>query len=240
MSAEISGSRPTQFEFVPESRFGEWFQRTDIWRRYVVDAALTELASLFRHELGSPVVLDAGCGEGVAFEAIGRLFEPDLIIGIDVHGGAVDAARAAAARLDRPVRVLRADAASLQLDDRSVDIVLCHQLLHHCADPVAVLAELRRVLKRDGWLLVAESCRPFLSWLPVRLLFQHPEREQLYAADYVALVREAGFVVDAERIMTPAPWWSRKDLGLRERCGGRPGVPEATQIRIAARAPEQP
>ncbi|MEO8223617.1 MAG: methyltransferase domain-containing protein [Gammaproteobacteria bacterium] len=74
----------------------------------------------------------------------------------------------------------------------SVDIVFCHQLLHHASDPLAVLRELNRVLAPGGWLLVAESCRAFLEWWPVRFLFRHPRRQQSReGADPVALVEPA-------------------------------------------------
>ena len=115
-----------------------------------------------------------------------------------------------------------------------MDLVVCHQLLHHCTDPARVLAELGRVLAPGGWLLVAESCRAFLGWWPVRVLFRHPPREQQTAEQYAALVEAAGFRIGAGGVMTPAPWWSVPDLGLRERFGLRAPVPEARQVRIAA------
>ena len=221
--------------YVPESRFGEWFQRTDIWRRYVVQEAISELASLLppgRKSFGT--ILDAGCGEGVAFESLKSQFAADSILAMDVNPDAVDVAKRVAARLGGNIQVCQADAAHLPIGPGSVDLVVCHQLLHHCSDPVSVLTELRRVLAPDGWLLVSESCRAFLEWWPIRLLFRHPPRDQYTSAGYVTLVGEAGFVVDPYRVMTPAPWWSRPDLGVRERFGGMPAVAQATQVRIAA------
>ena len=103
----------------------------------------------------------------------------------------------------------------------SVDVVLCHQVLHHVPDQRAVLAELHRVLRPDGVLLVAESCRAFVRSLPVRLLFRHPPNVQHGAAGYLALLRESGFDFDREATSTPDPFWARPDFGLRERLGLR-------------------
>lgn len=226
---------PALGQYVPESRFGEWFQRTDIWRQYVVDEAVAELASLLPAGSGPfATVLDAGCGEGAAFGAIRRAFQPRRLIAIDIHAGAAAAASRLAAAQGGAVEVQRADAARLPLDDGSVDLVICHQLLHHCTDPASVLAELHRVLVPGGWLLVAESCRAFLRWWPVRLLFRHPPRQQQTAEQYRALVADAGFAVGAAGVLTPAPWWSLPDLGLRARLGLPARVAEATQVRIAA------
>jgi SAM-dependent methyltransferase len=226
---------PTPGPYVPETRFGEWFQRTDIWRQYVVDEAIAELTSLLPAGVGPfATILDAGCGEGAAFAAISRTFELERLIAVDIHDGAVAAATRLAAGLGGPIDVRQADAARLPLDSGSVDLVVCHQLLHHCSDPQRVLAELQRVLAPDGWLLVAESCRSFIGWWPVRLLFRHPPREQQTAEQYAELVAAAGFSIDPGGVMTPAPWWSLPDLGVGERLGLGARVREARQVRIAA------
>lgn len=235
MHAASPQGRPVAAGYVPESRFGEWFQRTDVWRRYVVEEAIGELASLLppgRRSFGT--ILEAGCGEGVAFESLHKRFSSSAFFGVDINPQAVDVAKRAAGRLGSTIQVRQADAGNLPLETASVDLVVCHQLLHHCSDPVSVLAELRRVLTPNGWLLVAESCRAFIEWWPVRLLFRHPHRDQYTAAEYAMLVREAGFVVEPARVITPAPWWSRPDLGLRARLGGKATVGQATQVRIAA------
>lgn len=234
-SAPANDRVPPLGHYVAETRFGEWFQRTGIWRQYVVDEAIAELASLLPPGRGPfATVLDAGCGEGAAFAAVLRTFGPRVLVAVDIQPDAVAAAGRLAAQLGGRIEVRAADACALPFDSGSMDLVLCHQLLHHATDPVRVLAELRRVVAPDGWLLLAESCRAFLRWWPVRLLFRHPPRRQQTAEDYAALVEAAGFSIGPSSIMTPAPWWSRRDLGLGERLGLPVGVPEATQVRIAA------
>lgn len=221
-------------DYVPESRFGDWFQGTDVWRRYVVEVAIAELVSLLP-ETGRSVtsVLDVGCGGGVAFERLLAEFPAAQLTGIDISPKLVGLAQRTAEDMKR-VRVQQADATRLPLATGSVDLVLCHQLLHHASDPPGVVEELRRVLAPQGWLLVAESCRYFLDWWPVRLLFRHPSREQLTAQGYAALLRAGGFEVGPSKILTPAPWWSLPDLGVSARLGRSPLDRPATQVRIAA------
>jgi SAM-dependent methyltransferase len=115
-----------------------------------------------------------------------------------------------------------------------MDLVFCHQLLHHADDPMQVLREVRRVLKPGGWLLVSESCRAFVEWWIVRLLFRHPARQQHTAPQYRELVRAAGFVVTDAQYLTPAPWWSQPDFGVAERLGRSIANREPTQVRLAA------
>jgi len=47
----------------------------------------------------------------------------------------------------------------LPLPDRSVDCTLLNMVLHHAADPPAVLSEIRRVLNPDGTLIMADLAR---------------------------------------------------------------------------------
>jgi SAM-dependent methyltransferase len=216
--------------YVPETQFGTWFQRTDIWRRYVVEAAVTELYALLPERVAVSSILEVGCGEGVAFDLLRRRFPDARLMGVDIDADSVAAARCTARQLgDIPVYL--ADASRLPLADGAADLIFCHQLLHHATDPARVLGELHRVLAPGGWLLVAESCRSFLEWWPVRWLFRHPPRVQHTAADYVALIGTAGFQQIA--YSTPSPWWSEPDFGWRRR-RGRTAYTEPTQVRIAA------
>jgi ubiquinone/menaquinone biosynthesis C-methylase UbiE len=137
-----------------------------------------------------------------------------------------------------PVTLHAAHAERIPLPDASVDMVLCHQTLHHIVDQAAALAEVFRVLKPGGLLLLAESTRAYIhSWI-IRLLFRHPMHVQRTADEFVALVRNAGLQVDADRISTPYLWWSRSDLGAREWLGlGLPKDREETLVNLVARKP---
>ena len=60
-----------EFDWVPETRFGTWFQSSDIWTRYVLCEALDELQRLAADSLPEhPLIMDAGCGAGIAFPLI--------------------------------------------------------------------------------------------------------------------------------------------------------------------------
>lgn len=226
---------PLPGAYVPETRFGAWFQSTDIWRRYVVEEAVAELLSLLPARPAAPRVLDAGCGDGVAFPLLAAAFGPATLLGLDIDPEAVRRARLKGQAHGGAIAVHRGDASRLPLEDGTLDIIFCHQLLHHANEPAAVLAEFHRALAPGGWLLVAESCREFLDWWPVRLLFRHPARAQPTASGYRDLVRAAGFTLQGGGYLTPAPWWSRRDLGIGERVGRPAALREPRQVRIVAR-----
>jgi len=202
-------------DWVRETRFGRWFLSTDIWRHYVLNEALNLLIGI----LGRPIrsgahVLDIGCGQGSAFGLLDEALSPVRITGVDIDGELVDRAASETERLDCELQVMRASALRLPLNDASVDVVFCHQLLHHITCQAGALAEMIRVLCPGGLLLMSESCRSFIESSLVRFLFRHPMSAQKTAEDYIHLVRAAGFVAEDDDIETAVPWWSRRDFGL--------------------------
>ena len=94
-------------------------------------------------------VLDLGCGAGRFVEALrGAGADP---VGVELAEAALERARRNVPGAD--LRLL-APEGSLPLGHREVDLVWCSEVLEHVPDTVAFLTEVRRVLRRDGRLLV--------------------------------------------------------------------------------------
>ncbi len=227
----------TASDWVSETAFGKWFLGTDTWFRYVLAQAVADLDGLAGNTLPRPPqrLMDAGCGQGTAFPLLQAHFAPAEIIGVDVDAALLGRARAAAANCMQPVTLLNANARRLDLPDAHVDVVFCHQLIHHVVDQEAVLRELHRVLAPGGVLLLSESCKVFIDSWPVRWFFRHPRGVQKTAEGYEAMVRGAGFAIDDAQVQRYTPWWSLPDLGLMRRLGLRRGTPVASEIQIVAR-----
>ena len=203
--------------YVEESAFGTWFLGTDTWYDHVVAVALDDLQRFLPRERASyPVVLDAGCGRGRSLKFLSERFRPGRIVGVDADPRMPGWAGAETAGLACSVDLRVADAGGTGLPDASVDLVFCHQTLHHLVDQEAALAEFFRVLRPGGVLLLAESTRKYIrSWM-IRLLFRHPMEVQRSAEEYLAMVRAAGFVIPEASVSLPYLWWSRWDLGTFE------------------------
>ncbi len=113
-------------------------------------------------EMMPPQVLDVACGTGGFTEMLrGSLQSYGQIIGIDVREDAV--AKANENRPDQSVRFEVMDAAEITFPNDTFDLVSCAFSLHHMPDPQAVLAEMRRVLKPDGTLLIVEMYHDHLT-----------------------------------------------------------------------------
>jgi ubiquinone/menaquinone biosynthesis C-methylase UbiE len=94
-------------------------------------------------------VLDLGCGAGRFVRALqGHGAHP---IGVEIAEAALHRARANAPNTD--LRLAEPDE-PLPLEDSSVDLVWCSEVLEHVADTAHTLSEIRRVLRTGGRLLV--------------------------------------------------------------------------------------
>lgn len=105
-------------------------------------------------------VLDAACGPGLyAAELLDRGAD---VTAFDASAAMVDLARqrlAGRARVDRAVLGER-----LPYPDETFDLAVCALAIHHVEDRAAAFAELFRVL-RPGGALVVSTQHPFTDWL---------------------------------------------------------------------------
>ena len=96
------------------------------------------------------VLLDAGCGPGSLLKQLAC----KKMYGIDLSATMVRRARE---RLDDATEILQADAEQLPFPDGTFDRVAASSLLSHVLHPERVIAELRRVTKRGGRIVISIS-----------------------------------------------------------------------------------
>lgn len=234
--AESSPAQP--LVFVPETRLGVWFLTTEVWRVHVLGVALDSLQALAPDLPMGGTILDIGTGLGHSLGALATRFQPERIHALDPDPAFPAKAAASLAACPVPVAVHRTHAEAMDLPDASVDLVFCHQSLHHIVGQERALAEMFRVLKPGGHLLLAESTRRYIhSWI-IRLFFRHPMHVQRTAPQYLDMLRAAGFEVRPDRVHTPYLWWSRWDLGALEWFGMKvPAEREETLLNTVVRKP---
>jgi SAM-dependent methyltransferase len=142
-----------------------------------------------RDRIPSGVVLDAGVGEGYGAAALSG--DGRRVIALDY-----DPTTCAHIRARYPgVAVARANLAALPLTSRSVDAVVCFQVVEHLWDLRGFLNACRRVLRRNGELFVTTPNRlTFSPGLPRGAKPLNPFHVEEFDADQmVAMLREAGF-----------------------------------------------
>lgn len=96
-------------------------------------------------------VLDLGCGEGYGTAMLAA--RAANVIGVDVSEETIAHASAKYGLANVEFRCLPAE--NLSLPDESVEVVVCFEVIEHVKEHVPVMGEMRRVLKREGILIVS-------------------------------------------------------------------------------------
>ena len=122
---------------------------------------------------GRPQVLDIGPGDGWPALPVAAARPDADIVGVDPAAERCRVSAENARRLGLPnARFLRGDAARLPFPDAHFDLVTAASALEEAADPPAVFAELRRVLRPGGalrasyqdWTIDAAGWESVLAW----------------------------------------------------------------------------
>lgn len=111
-------------------------------------------------------VLDVGCGPGTDTIALAQLVgEAGRVSGIDHDPAMVSEAdrRAAEAGVAGWTQHFAADATALPFEAASFDACRSERLFQHLADPASALAEMIRVTRPGGWVVVLETDYATLS-----------------------------------------------------------------------------
>jgi ubiquinone/menaquinone biosynthesis C-methylase UbiE len=104
---------------------------------------------------GKERALDAGTGAGALAIALAPLVAE--VVGVDIVPELLEEGRK---RAPANVELIEADATALPFDLASFDLVCTARALHHVPRPELVLAELNRVLKPGGTMLVIDQLAP--------------------------------------------------------------------------------
>jgi ubiquinone/menaquinone biosynthesis C-methylase UbiE len=119
------------------------------------------VALRFLEPRSSDCILDVGCGQGY-FERYFLIGKIHKVRAIDVNPEAIDYAK----KRDGDAYYLCGDASHLPFQDREFDKAVCLDTLEHVRDESKTLSEIRRVLRRDG-LLVLSVPNDFLNFMDI-------------------------------------------------------------------------
>jgi SAM-dependent methyltransferase len=147
-------------------------------------------------------LLDVGCGPGTITVDLAARLPAGQVTGIDAALEALADARAEAARrAQRNVTFDVGDVRDLGFNDAAFDVVHAHQVLQHLTDPVAALAEMRRVCRPGGVVAARDGDYGGFLWFP-----GDPELAE-WRTLYQRVARATGGEPDAGRRMIA---WARR------------------------------
>lgn len=131
-------------------------------------------------------VLDTGCGPGTIAAAVAHGFPNVEIVALDASPARVAVAEANLAGMDNAC-ARAGDILALPFPDASFDLVCCRFLLEYVPDKERAVAELARVCRPGGMVLLQDLDAQLVSHYP-----PDPELEQ-GLADALALLERRGF-----------------------------------------------
>lgn len=115
-------------------------------------------------------LLDVGCGPGTITADLAARVAPGQVVAIDAEAAVLKEAEAAVAAhpalSPAAVELRVGDVSALDDADGSFDVVHAHQVLHHVTDPVAALAEMRRVCRPGGLVAARDADYGAMVWHP--------------------------------------------------------------------------
>jgi ubiquinone/menaquinone biosynthesis C-methylase UbiE len=158
-------------------------------------------------------VLEVAIGTGLNLE----LYPDDVrLTGIDFSPAMLEQARERARQLGRKVDLSEGDAHALAFPDNSFDTVVCTFSLCAIPDDRQAVAEMRRVLRPGGRLLLADHVASSAGWArAIQWLLERvtiPIGEEHFRRRPIELVRAQGFQVERQE---------RFKLGIVERLAAR-------------------
>ena len=107
------------------------------------------LADVLRGFASPAVIVDVGCGDGSALAAAKEHNPAHRFAGIDWSADALRQAQSCG------LTVVRATVTGLPVADGAADVVIMSELIEHLVDPDGAVAEVRRVLRPGGSLLLS-------------------------------------------------------------------------------------
>jgi ubiquinone/menaquinone biosynthesis C-methylase UbiE/biotin operon repressor len=132
---------------------------------------------------------DLGIGDGLLTLMLAEIAE--RVTAVDISARMLDQLRQRArAKGFENIVTVEADIEELPLEDRSHDVVVLSQALHHANEPARALREARRVLVRGGRVLVIDLLAHGEEWVREKLEHVHLGFTE---SELAALITDAGF-----------------------------------------------
>jgi ubiquinone/menaquinone biosynthesis C-methylase UbiE len=177
--------------------------RFDAGRRYPpVADKVSELVG----DAETPTIVDLGCGPALLLPELVRAVPGARLVGVDPSGSMLQLARRVLEEVDGGDHSLvggRAEA--IPMGDASVDVMVSLKNLHEWEDAHLGMAEVARVLRPGGVLLIRDSNRAFPYW-KLRLLvgWLRLTRGRIATHGYLGPYPDAYMPEDVDRLIRGA------------------------------------
>jgi ubiquinone/menaquinone biosynthesis C-methylase UbiE len=141
-------------------------------------------------------VLDIGCGTCAFATRVLERFPKAQVCGVDLSEGMLRRCEKRRLAAGGRLQLVQADSARLPFKDDSFDAITCTHSFHHYPRQELAVAEMHRVLRPEGKLLIIDGDRD-RRWghllFDVLVVFLEGPVRHLTSSDFLDLYHEAGF-----------------------------------------------
>lgn len=141
-------------------------------------------------------ILDIGCGTGAFASRVLSSFPEADVVGLDLSDGMLRGARERLANANGRLHLVQGDSQRLPFANDAFDVVTCSHSFHHYPDQTRVVAEMHRVLRPGGKVLIIDGDRDGLWGRLVYdgiVVLMEGDVKHLSAKAFRSLYEHAGF-----------------------------------------------
>jgi ubiquinone/menaquinone biosynthesis C-methylase UbiE len=159
---------------------------------------------------GASSLIDVACGTGLLAEMLLQQ-RPELrLVGVDISPQMLERAQRRIPALPGQVEWAIGHAEHLPVESDRFDVLTCTNAFHLVQDARAALAEFRRVVKRDGTIVLVDWCLdyPVMRLRNVALRIGDRQRRKIRTLNQmIDLVSCAAFEIDSAQRFLARPLW---------------------------------
>lgn len=182
-------------EEVPADHYDEGIRR-NLFQKFWHARRFSEIGKVIEEVKGP--VLDVGCHSGTFTEFILKHIKSKEIYGVDISHSAID-------RIKKRISYGHfqvGDGAQLPFKNNFFEAVFCLEVLEHVDNPLQVLSEIKRVLKKDGYgvLLVPTDNKLFrivwFIWTFYYPVWRHAHVQSFSTYSLESKIKHVGLKID--------------------------------------------
>lgn len=177
----------------------EYNQRAKVydrrWSGYL--AKTLSFVQSWAHPSPSETILDVACGTGELEKLLLQQNPQQKITGVDISEEMLKTAKQKLSAYPQ-VAWQTAEASDLPFDNCSFDLVVCASSLHYFKDPIASLAEMKRVIKSDGRVIILDWSKDYWVWQVIDLalkVFDSAHHKTYTQKQFHHLLKQVGFKI---------------------------------------------
>lgn len=137
--------------FMPKDHMNKLYNSENFLVKFVNQRRLDKIADLVPKSKNKLKILDAGCGEGHLIKTMRKRSGNNMYYGIDITPVAVKATKKRCPN----AKIKVGDIRKTGFKDQFFDVIVCTDVIEHIFDYKKAMNELKRVLKKDGFLIIS-------------------------------------------------------------------------------------